>query len=89
LEVSASRWAISRVVSDGAGWAGGGEVAVAAVGVGVGGVGERVMVMSMTTREMGCGGGFLKEEGLGVNPTSAGRLVLPSICVSSETECGE
>jgi hypothetical protein len=58
------------------------------VGVGEGGVGERVMVMSMATREMGCGGGFLKEEGLGVKPTSAGRLVVPSICVSSETECG-
>jgi hypothetical protein len=55
----------------------------------VGGVGERVMVMSMATREMGCGGGLLKEEGLGVKPTSAGRLVLPSICVSSETEFGE
>jgi hypothetical protein len=47
------------------------------------------MVMSMATKEMGCGGGFLKEEGLGVKPTSAGRLVVPSICVSSETECGE
>jgi hypothetical protein len=89
-EVSASRWAISRVVSDGAGRAGGGEVAVAAVSVRVEGVGERVMVMSMATREMGCGGGvFLKEEGLGVKPISAGRFVVPSICVSSETECGE
>jgi hypothetical protein len=66
--VSASRWAILRVVSDGAGRAGGGEAVVAAVGVVEGGVGERVMVMSMATREMGCGGGFLKEEGLGVKP---------------------
>jgi hypothetical protein len=63
--------------------------AVAAVGVVEGGVGERVMVMSMATREMGCGGGFLKEEGLGVKPTSAGHFVHPSICVSNETECGE
>jgi hypothetical protein len=89
LEVSASRWAISRVVSGGAGRAGEGEVAIAAVGVVEGGVGERVMVMSMATREMGCGGSFLKEEGLGVKPTSAGRLVHPSMCVSCETECGE
>jgi hypothetical protein len=91
LEVSASWWAILRVVSDGAGQAGGGEVAVAVVAVGVveGGVGECVMVMSMTIREMGCGGGFLKEEGLGVKPTSAGRSVQPSMCVSSETEWGE
>jgi hypothetical protein len=81
LEVSASRWAISRVVSGGAGRAGGGEVAVAAVGVVEGGVGERVMVMSIATREMGCGGDFLKEEDLGVKPTSAGRLVHPSMCV--------
>jgi hypothetical protein len=70
LEVSASRWAISRVVSDGAGRAGGGEVAAAAVGVGEGGVGERVMVMSMATREMGCGGGFLGP------PRKVWRLVL-------------
>jgi hypothetical protein len=90
LEVSASQWAISRVVSGGAGRAGGGEIiAVAAVDVVEGGVGEPVMVMSMATREMGWGGGFLKEEGLGVKPTSAGCLVHPSIFVSNETEFGE
>jgi hypothetical protein len=69
LEVSASPWVMSRVISGGAGQAGGGEVAVADVDVVEGGVGERVIVMSMATREMGCGGGFLKEEGLGVKPT--------------------
>jgi hypothetical protein len=89
LEVSASRWAMSRVISGGAGRAGGGEVAVAVMDVVKGGVGERVMVMSMAIKEIGCGGGFLKEEGLGVKPTSAGLLVHPSICVSNETECGE
>jgi hypothetical protein len=89
LEVSASRWAVSRVMAGGAGRAGGGEVAVAVVEVVEGDVGERVIVMSMGTREMGCGGGFLKEEGLGEKPTSAGRLAYPSICVSNETECGE
>jgi hypothetical protein len=74
-----------KVISDRAGRAGGGEVVVVAVGVVEGGVGERVMVMSMATREMGCGGGFLKEEGLGVKPTSAGHLVQPSMCVSNES----
>jgi hypothetical protein len=59
------------------------------VGVVEGDVGERVMVISMAIRELGCGGGFLKEEGLGVKPTSAGRLVQPSMCVSNETEFGE
>jgi hypothetical protein len=54
-----------------------------------GGVGERVMVISMAMREMGCGGGFLKEEGLGVKLTSAGHLVQHSMCVSNETKCRE
>jgi hypothetical protein len=80
---------MSRVIFCGAGRAGGGEVAVAVLDVVEGGVGERVIVMSIATREMGCGGGFLKEEGLGVKPTSVGRLVHPSICVSNETECKE
>jgi hypothetical protein len=65
-----------RVVSGGAGRAGGGEVAVAGVDVGEGGVGEPMMVISITIREVGCGGGFLKEEeGLGVKPTSASRTL--------------
>jgi hypothetical protein len=63
---------MARVISGGAGRARGGEVVVAVVDVVEGGVGERVIVMSMATREMGRGGGFLKKEGLGVKPTSAG-----------------
>ena len=47
------------------------------------------MVMSMATKEMGWGGGLEKAEGLGMYPTSAGRLVVPGMCVSRETECGE
>jgi hypothetical protein len=80
---------MSRVIFCGAGRAGGGEVAVVVVDAVEGGVGERVIVMSMATSKMGCGGGFLREEGLGVSLTSAGCLVHPSICVSNETECGE
>ena len=52
-------------------------------------VGWPVTVTSMATRLMGMGGVFLRAEGLGTKPTSAGLRDVPSMWVSRETEWAE